>query len=593
MNKISYFLNLFKRSFWEYKFHMVVLTALGVLSGIFGGIGVNALIPAFSLAIGAGNAGDDFVSRNIEKLFAAAGIELTIASLLLFIILLFILKAAVSILFSYINTSITSRYSEKTRNRVLYNFLRARWPFLMKQKLGHLERILMVNVDQSTSLLAQIGYAIMSFSNLLVYTAVAVNISLPITAMTFVFGVLVFFGLMRPLTSRVRAFSSEAELINRQVAHSINQSMLGLKSIQASGAGEEVAKGAANYFGGLRSLNVRSNILNIFTGMLIEPLGIIFISGVFAYSYYTSADFNIAALATVIYLIRQIFLYIEQVYTHVLGFTAKAPYVEILLKHEEDAIKEKEEDAGFALFIFINELMFTGVDFAYEGGASVLKGADFAVRKGEFVGIIGPSGAGKTTIVDLILRLLNPSGGCILLDGKDISTISMKEWRRNIGYVSQDIFLMNDTISNNIRFFDSSITDEKIAEAVKMANIYDFIMELPEKFDTVVGERGVLLSGGQRQRLIIARVLARKPQLLILDEATSALDSESEIKIQKVIENLKGKITVIVIAHRLSTLMNSDKILSLKDGKIAESGSPKELLKNKESYFFKVYNIRE
>src|SRR3989344_3958479 len=278
MNKISYFLNLFKRSFWEYKFHMVVLTALGVLSGIFGGIGVNALIPAFSLAIGAGNAGDDFI-----------------------------LKAAVSILFSYINTSITSRYSEKTRNRVLYNFLRARWPFLMKQKLGHLERILMVNVDQSTSLLAQIGYAIMSFSNLLVYTAVAVNISLPITAMTFVFGVLVFFGLMRPLTSRVRAFSSEAELINRQVAHSINQSMLGLKSIQASGAGEEVAKGAANYFGGLRSLNVRSNILNIFTGMLIEPLGIIFISGVFAYSYYTSADFNIAALATVIYLIRQIF----------------------------------------------------------------------------------------------------------------------------------------------------------------------------------------------------------------------------------------------------------------------------------------------
>src|SRR3990167_3232721 len=227
MNKISYFLNLFKRSFWEYKFHMVVLTALGVLSGIFGGIGVNALIPAFSLAIGAGNAGDDFVSRNIEKLFAAAGIELTIASVLLF----FILKAAVSILFSYINTSITSRYSEKTRNRVLYNFLRARWPFLMKQKLGHLERILMVNVEQSPSLLAQIGYAIMSFSNLLVYTAVAVNISLPITAMTFVFGVLVFFGLMRPLTSRVRAFSSEAELINRQVAHSINQSMLGLKSI--------------------------------------------------------------------------------------------------------------------------------------------------------------------------------------------------------------------------------------------------------------------------------------------------------------------------------------------------------------------------
>ena len=315
--------------------------------------------------------------------------------------------------------------------------------------------------------------------------------------------------------------------------------------------------------------------------------------GVFSFSYYASPNFSIASLAAVIYLIRQMFSYLEQLYTHLLGFNDKAPYVEVLLQHQKEALEQKEENNGLNKFIFEKEFSFEGVDFSYNENSRVLDHIDFAVKKGEFAGIIGPSGVGKTTIVDLVLRLFNPLSGKISLDGKYVSTISMEEWRKNIGYVSQDIFLMNDTVFNNIKFYDKSITDEKAEEAAKMANIYDFIMELPEKFNTIVGERGLLLSGGQRQRLIIARVLAREPQLLILDEATSALDNESEIKIQKVIENLKGKITVIVVAHRLSTLMNSDVIFSLRDGKIAESGSPQELLKDKDSYFYKVYNIRE
>ena len=153
--------------------------------------------------------------------------------------------------------------------------------------------------------------------------------------------------------------------------------------------------------------------------------------------------------------------------------------------------------------------------------------------------------------------------------------------------------LMNDTIANNIRFYNNSITDKDIESAAKAANIYEFIMKCPDGFNTAVGERGVMLSGGEKQRIIIARVLARKPKLLILDEATSSLDNESEIKIKQAINNLKGKITVFVIAHRLSTIINSDRLLVLENGKIIEEGSPNELLKDKKSYFSKVYNIRE
>jgi ABC-type multidrug transport system fused ATPase/permease subunit len=214
---------------------------------------------------------------------------------------------------------------------------------------------------------------------------------------------------------------------------------------------------------------------------------------------------------------------------------------------------------------------------------------NFSISRGEMVGLIGPSGAGKTTIVDLVLRLFNPTSGEILLDGKNIRKIKLKDWRKNIGYVSQDIFLINDTIANNIKFYDDSISDKEIEEAAKSANIYDFIQNCPEKFETNIGERGIMLSVGQRQRIIIARVLARQPKFLLLDEATSALDNESELKIKESIDGLKGKVPVFIIAHRLSTVMNCDKVLAIENGKIIEQGEPKKLLNDKKSYFYQIY----
>jgi ATP-binding cassette subfamily C protein len=206
-------------------------------------------------------------------------------------------------------------------------------------------------------------------------------------------------------------------------------------------------------------------------------------------------------------------------------------------------------------------------------------------------GIIGPSGAGKTTSVDLLLRLLTPTGGLITIDGADSRNVSLREWRQKIGYVSQEFFLLQDTLRNNIRFYDESISDEDIWQAAEMAHIAQFIRERPEGLDAMAGERGIELSAGQRQRLMIARALVRKPEVLILDEATSALDAESEAHIEKALQELKGKLTIIIIAHRLSTIMNADNLLVLDGGRLAETGTPEKLLKDKHSYFFKVSNI--
>ena len=206
--------------------------------------------------------------------------------------------------------------------------------------------------------------------------------------------------------------------------------------------------------------------------------------------------------------------------------------------------------------------------------------------------MIGPSGAGKTTFVDLLLRLFEPQEGVVLLNGKSASRINLRDWRKNVGYVSQDVFLLNDTIGNNIRFYDDSVSDADLVRAAKMANIYDFIQAQPQKFLTPVGERGLSLSGGQRQRVALARVLARKPKILILDEATSALDNESELLVQKSIEGLKGEVTIIIIAHRLSTVMISDKLVILDKGRILEEGVPAKFLKDQDSYFAKLYNLK-
>lgn len=586
------FLNLFYRSFGEYKARIVVLALLGFLGGLFGGIGINLLIPLFSFVAGGGEGANDTITRAIKSGFVHLGLPFSLKYLIALMILLFVLKAVVLVIFSYINSRITADYEEKKRNKLFKATLEADWPYLMNQKLGHLETILMTDVQYSKSLMVLVSSAMLISGNLIVYTFVAVNISLNITLMTFALGGALFLAILRPVVSRVRSISQVDEKMNRQIAHFTNENIIGMKTVKTMSAGVAVAGKGSEYFRQIKDLRIKSSIVSALSNSLMEPVSLIFISVIFAFSYKTP-NFNLAAFAVIIYVSKQIFVYIEQVQSFFVGANSIVPYAKRALDYEADAVLHKEEADGKDGFALNNRLEFKNVSFSYHAGGNVLSGVNFSIKKGQFVGLIGPSGAGKTTLVDLILRLLKPRSGEILLDGNNINNVNMEDWRRSVGYVSQDIFLMNDTIANNIKFYDETVTEEKIIESAKMANMYDFIMNLPEKFNTVVGERGVLLSGGQRQRVVIARVLARNPQFLILDEATSALDNESEVKIQNVIENLKGKMTVLVIAHRLSTIMNSDSIIALKDGKILEQDSPAELLKNKDSYFYKVYNIRE
>ena len=251
-----------------------------------------------------------------------------------------------------------------------------------------------------------------------------------------------------------------------------------------------------------------------------------------------------------------------------------------------------EDPDPVELDVFNNAIEFDQIHFEYsDADERVLDGVTFTIKQGEVVALVGPSGSGKSTIADLIPRFFDVSKGALRIDGNNVRKISFSSLRGSMGIVTQEVILFNDTIRKNIAYGQSDVTEEAIQKAAKAANALEFIEQTPDGFDTLIGERGVNLSGGQKQRLAIARALLKNPPILILDEATSALDTESEKMVQKAIEVLMKDRTVLVIAHRLSTVQNADKIVVLDKGKILEVGSHNELYE-KGGLYRRLYDIQ-
>lgn len=256
------------------------------------------------------------------------------------------------------------------------------------------------------------------------------------------------------------------------------------------------------------------------------------------------------------------------------GFAGLNRFIEIMRMEPE--VKEAENSVYLT---YINgKIDMDGVCFTYDDKTSVLCSIDLHINPGETVAIVGPSGGGKSTLCQLIPRFYDTDSGTISIDGIDVRKISKESLRKNIGIVQQDVFLFPDTIMENIRYGMPEATDEAVKEAAVKAEIYDDIMAMPDRFDSYVGERGVLLSGGQKQRISIARIFLKNPPILILDEATSALDTVTEAKIQGAFDKLAEGRTTVIIAHRLSTIRNVDRIILIDEGEIKETGTHKELM---------------
>jgi len=351
----------------------------------------------------------------------------------------------------------------------------------------------------------------------------------------------------------VKAFTNERYEIKR----------FNMNNEQYKDARKETYKSMAEFLSGI---NITTDILN---------LVVISIGGYFAYRGLITAGDLLAYTMFISYFtqpIRRMANLMQQLQEGMTGFER---FVEVMnikpdIVDKENAVELKDVKG---------HIQFKDVSFSYNnGGKQVLKDINIDIKPGRTVALVGPSGAGKTTLCHLIPRFYDIDSGAILVDGIDIRDIKLASLRKNIGIVQQDVFLFTGTIKENIAYGDPTKSDEEIIEAAKRASIHDFIMSLPNGYDTNIGEKGVKLSGGQKQRISIARVFLKNPPILILDEATSSLDNQTEILIQQSLEELAKGRTTLVIAHRLSTIKNADEIIVLTNNGIEERGSHEELL---------------
>lgn len=588
VKRISKFISFFRALYAGYFWKFIFVILLGFLGSILEAIGVSVIVPLFSFIVEGGVLGDDKVTRAIHSFFTALNLEMTITVLLIFMVSMFVAKAIANWFLGYVTITITTNFERDMKLRLYRATLGAEWPFLMKQKLGYLDGTILGDIPTAAGLLKSLSVLVSDIASFIVYLGIAFLISPFLTSVIAGFGI-VFFLLLKPTLTRLKNYSRELLHLGKYTNHQMSESILGLKTVKAMNVEKDMAESLRKSFEKFSELRIKQFMIKGISSNILQPVTMIFIVFAFLFSYSQPA-FNLASFIAVLYLIQRSFVFMDKVQGAIHLVNNVVPGVEHVVRIQRDIRENQEHDEGAEPFLFSDSLEFKKVGFAYEERKGALRDVSFRVKKGEMIGIVGPSGAGKTTVVDLLLRLFNPQMGAILLDGVPVARIGLGEWRRNIGYVSQDIFLQNDTIKNNIRFYNDSLSDAEIEEVAHAAHLHDFIAAQPDGFHTSVGERGVMLSVGQRQRIILARVLARRPKILVLDEATSALDNESEAAIKSALEKFRGGMTIISIAHRLSTVLHADRIVAIENGRVVEEGRPEELMKDKGSYLHRAYN---
>ena len=373
----------------------------------------------------------------------------------------------------------------------------------------------------------------------------------------------------------------------------LQESLSGIRVIKAFAMEQEEIRDFRIKNTKLKRIAIQTAKYNARSSAVSEALNYIMIAGLLlagGYRVLRGHDFTPGDFVTIMGAISSMYTPIRRAITRFNEISVDIPSVGRVFEILEEEPKIIDNENKILFQYFSDNITFENVDFKYKDSEErILKNINLTVKKGETVAFVGNSGGGKSTLVNLIPRFFDVSSGVIKIDGVDIKDYDVKSLRKNIGIVPQETFLFSGTILQNIKYGKRDATFDEIKEAAKKANAHDFIENLEEGYNTEIGERGVKLSGGQKQRIAIARAILENPQILILDEATSALDNESEKLVQDALEKLMGNKTTFVIAHRLTTIENSDKIVVLQQGEIKEIGTHTELLE-KNGLYRSLYN---
>jgi len=568
-----------------------ILLLLFLFGSISESIGISMLLPV--LNVDKAEAAQDQYTKTIYNFLESVGIGVSLFSLMSLLLVAFLLKGV----FLFLQKSIAVYISVNLVKSIRYGFCQKykdmKYSYFTETSIGYLNNVITTETDRGVAVLNRYSALIGSLVFILIYISFATAINYKITILVFILS-LIMFTILRGLTRMSRRLSILVSKTNAQIQSLLIQSLYNFKYLKATDSFGHIFKQLFHKIDKNYVYQFKNGVLTAIPSSIVEPLSVLFLSGlVFYYVGYEGR--SIAEIFVLLVFFYKTFSYIFRFQADWQKFNASLGGLEII--NEASKILDKNiERTGTRKIEKPNKAIeLKNVDFSY-GSKQVLFNINLTIPKNRTVGIVGESGAGKTTLFDILTGLLVPQAGSVCIDGIDYRELDISSLRGMIGYVTQEPVVFNDTIANNISFWEcdsqEDICKRRIKDAVDLSSGERFINETEKGYDTIIGDKGVKLSGGQRQRIAIARELFKEPEIMIFDEATSALDSESEQLIQQSINSLKGERTVVIIAHRLSTVRNCDYIYVFKEGRIVEYGSFDELYKDKDSIFSKMCQMQ-
>lgn len=535
------------------------------------------------------------VTRTFEGAFHAETKEQTLLNICLFLIGAFALKNIFVYLNGQLIFSIQTKTAKKLRDDVFRNIIEMHLDYFNKNRVGNLMNLVYHDVQAVNNTISTTFVNMLQnpFS-IIVYLGVLLVLSWKLTLFASLTSLLIFF-VIRTIGKRVKGLATSFRTRMGDMNSVLQEKFSGIKVIKSSAFEDVELQRFRSFTKDFRKLEINIARLRNIIGPLNETLLVTAIALVLWFGGLqvfdgTMTSSELILFAFTLYSTMGPIKMFGDVNTQIQLGVVSAERLFELLDSEPDIRNGTRQIIGFS-----ESIRFEDVSFRYRkepDAPYVLDHVTFEIQKGDMVALVGQSGSGKSTAVDLLLRFYDVDSGRITIDGIDIREFDYKQLRRMIGVVSQEVILFNDTIEENIAYgIRNKARHEDIVRAAQLANAHSFISEKPEGYNTFVGDRGIQLSGGQRQRLAIARAMVKNPELLIFDEATSALDNESEKIVQQAIDHALEDRTALVVAHRLSTIRNADKIIVLERGKAVESGTHEELL-IRGGYYKNLYDIQ-
>ena len=573
---------------------MYLIYVLGIVASISEGIGILMLLPLLQ-SIDNGQTSNQFesaINDILYKLIDYLGFSDSIVSILLLISAAFIIKGIITFLALGLTAKLIGQLLKEIKVKLFSLYSKMNFSYFSSKNTGDLINLINEQPTKSLEAFKQLSLLGSHFINTIILMSLAFLMTFSFGLMALGLGLFLLVLFLR-MNSYVQNLSRIAAEENGVLTKWLIQTLHGFKYLISTNQINSFKKYINNSISVLTSTQIKSGVAAAFTQSVREPIAVLFIMVIV---YVQIFVFNLR-LEPILVSIALFYRALNSTLAVQSAFQGTFQHIGSMeLVHDEfiNQMKNKSDDGSIHIDRFSKGILIEDVDFKYANSKKgALNNISLHIPIKSSIAIVGESGAGKTTLVDLITLTNKPQNGRILIDNILSNELNKSTWRDKIGYVSQDTLIFDDTIGNNISMWkDVENSEIELREAAKKANILEFIQSLPDGFNTLVGDRGILLSGGQKQRIFIARELYRKPDILILDEATSSLDSESEKSIQESIELLKGKITVIVIAHRLSTIKNVDMIYLLQKGKIIEKGTYKELKNNIKSRFSQLASLQ-